>query len=187
MKKLFVLLIALMLVLSLAACGGDKDPAPSGNGDNQSQSQNNGSDKQGKPNDVFNDITAENCLQLLEDDVGIKISLPDGWSINDASSLVGAHITIDCGGKVSPDEANAFFDSVFAELKKTTGVDGVGHGDDKSYSSFAEGIAAGQYCFHFTKSDGTDIYVDLHVEDYDYSTGEEMVQSIKLYFSLSNK
>lgn len=34
MKKLFALLLALVMVLSLAACGGDKDPTPSGNGDN---------------------------------------------------------------------------------------------------------------------------------------------------------
>lgn len=44
MKKLFALLIAVMMVLSLAACGGNDDPDPSGSGTGQQ-----GSEQTGQP------------------------------------------------------------------------------------------------------------------------------------------
>ena len=42
MKKLFALLLAMMMVLSLAACGGNDTPDPSGSGSNTPGSSDNG-------------------------------------------------------------------------------------------------------------------------------------------------
>ena len=183
MKKILALLLAMMMVLSLAACGGNEE-TPSGSGTTDPGASQNNNDDKTRPNDVFDDITTENCLQLVEDAIGITIALPEGWSISEASSLLGAHILIACGGSVPTADAEAFFESVFAALKEATGADGVGHYDNVAYSTFAEGDAASESSFNFEKSDGTAVYVDFKIEDWDFSTGEEMVEAVGLYLKI---
>lgn len=78
MKKLFALLIAMMMVLSLAACGGGNDtPDPSGSGDNtpgNSQQQEQPGDTPGN-NELF-DVTDE------------QITVSDGMNAADVPAVM---------------------------------------------------------------------------------------------------
>ena len=60
MKKLFALILALMMVLSLAACGGDKDKTPSGS--SQQQEQNTPDPGTDEPSDTLDDNTGEGSI-----------------------------------------------------------------------------------------------------------------------------
>ena len=100
MKKLFALLLALVLVLSLAACGGgDDDKTPSNDDPPASgqQQEQNTPDPAPAP-DNPDSSKDENSGEDEQKDVPVPTTgLPLDWTDNDHTKLVPAP---DCGGKV---------------------------------------------------------------------------------------
>ena len=100
MKKLFALLLALVLVLSLAACGGgDDDKTPSNDDPPASgqQQEQNTPDPAPAP-DNPDSSKDENSGEDEQKDVPVPTTgLPLNWPDNDYTKLVPAP---DCGGKV---------------------------------------------------------------------------------------
>ena len=98
MKKLFALLLALVLVLSLAACGGEKAPSDEENTPSSSQQQEQNTPDPAPAPDNPDSSKDENSGEDEQKDVPVPTTgLPLNWPDNDYTKLVPAP---DCGGKV---------------------------------------------------------------------------------------
>ena len=164
MKKILAFLLAMMLVLSLAACGGKDTPAASGSEGNtpsssQQQEQPSSTPDEGDGNSdgdghfYFADATVDNWAQVLEEQLGISISVPDGWSVSkiegddwskEYASEGDIYIYFDCPDATLEDEAGIqaitdFLSSAFDAIKSKATGDIVGMYDSsKTFDSLPE-------------------------------------------------
>lgn len=83
MKKLFALLLALVLVLFLAACGSKETPNNPDNTNNPSQSL--GSENEDNNGGESVKATQDNWLEVVHNAFGFELKLPDGWTTTDVT------------------------------------------------------------------------------------------------------
>ena len=157
MKKLLATLLAAALLCSLAACGGNDKPSTS-----QQQEQNTpdpgttqtGEKERGLGGHFnFGDATIDNWAQKLEEQIGISIPVPDGWSVSkvegtdwnkDMSSEGDIYIYFDCPDITSEDAAGVqdikdFLSSAFDAVKNKATGDIIGMYDrSKTFDTLPE-------------------------------------------------
>ena len=142
MKKLFAFLLALMMVLSLAACGDNNttDPDKDNPGVSQSGENNNGGDKLNtKREEAVKQANKDNWQQVVKDNFGVTVTVPDGWTVDIAKYAAGGvTVTFECSSTET--EALAFLDGLYAQLKAQA-VDGVKSDYDGTvYESYSEAL-----------------------------------------------
>jgi hypothetical protein len=127
LNKRIAIALVLILAISLAACSGKDDKpaassgAPSSTGETNSASTPSVGESDGIP---IQDVNTGNWQAVIKNYFGLDISIPDGWSINSATSLNGkSDVTVefDAGGT---DELLAFAETVFdqAQAASTDGI-----------------------------------------------------------------
>ena len=136
MKKIFTLLLALMMVLSLAGCGDKDDPKPSGSG-GSGASQND--DKGGKDKDSisFKDASADNWNTVIKNNVGMSFELPDGWTVDKVEAgktNIKIYFVTDYGKTENDDLCKAFSETIFEQIK-TVATGGVHDFNDPEMKS----------------------------------------------------
>ena len=143
MKKLFAILLAAMMVLSLAACGNNETPSGSENNPGISQNggeNNNGGDKLNtKREEAVKQANKDNWQQVVKDNFGVTVTVPDGWTVDIAKYAAGGvTVTFECSSTET--EALAFLDGLYAQLKAQA-VDGVKSDYDGTvYESYSEAL-----------------------------------------------
>ena len=142
MKKLFALLIALMMIFSLAACGDNNttDPDKDNPGVSQSCENNDGGDKLNtKREEAVKQANKDNWQQVVKDNFGVTVTVPDGWTVDIAKYAAGGvTVTFECSSTET--EALAFLDGLYAQLKAQA-VDGVKSDYDGTvYESYSEAL-----------------------------------------------
>ena len=142
MKKLFAFLLALMMVLSLAACGDNNttDPDKDNPGVSQSGENNDGGDKLNtKREEAVKQANKDNWQQVVKDNFGVTVTVPDGWTVDIAKYAAGGiKVTFECSSTET--EALAFLDGLYAQLKAQA-VDGVKSDYDGTvYESYSEAL-----------------------------------------------
>ena len=142
MKKLFALLIALMMVFSLAACdlGNTVDPNKDNPGVSQSGENNDSGDKLNtKREEAVKQANKDNWQQVVKDNFGVTVTVPDGWTVDIAKYAAGGvKVTFECSSTET--EALAFLDGLYAQLKAQA-VDGVKSDYDGTvYESYSEAL-----------------------------------------------
>ncbi len=180
MKKLMAILLAGLMIFSLAACTGG-----GGSSDDDGGIKNIGK-KGGIP---IKEITTENWAQVVEDNFGLKIALPDGWEISSAKSLGGAHIDFTCN--TTEDEAMTFLEGIFSDLKEMSigGISGHYDIDEKPQESIKAALEdlgnadAFNLWLDEEKSKGIHFQYSIH-EVLNKETGElDSVDEIGIYLS----
>lgn len=143
MKKLLALLLVGMMIFSLAACGNNETPSGS-EGDNpgvsQSGENNNGGDKLNtKREEAVKQANKDNWQQVVKDNFGVTVTVPDGWTVDIAKYAAGGiTVTFECSSTET--EALAFLDGLYAQLKEQA-VDGVKSDYDGTvYESYSEAL-----------------------------------------------
>ena len=143
MKKLLALLLVLLLTFSLAACGNDENTDPSGSdnpGVSQSGENNDGGDKLNtKREEAVKQANKDNWQQVVKDNFGVTVTVPDGWTVDIAKYAAGGvKVTFECSSTKT--EALAFLDGLYAQLKAQA-VDGVKSDYDGTvYESYSEAL-----------------------------------------------
>ncbi len=143
MKKLLAILLAAMMLLSLAACDTGDDPNPSGSknpGTSQSGENNDGGDKLNtKREEAVKQANKDNWQQVVKDNFGVTVTVPDGWTVDIAKYAAGGvKVTFECSSTET--EALAFLDGLYAQLKAQA-VDGVKSDYDGTvYESYSEAL-----------------------------------------------
>ena len=142
MKKLFALLLALMMIFSLAACGDNNttDPDKDNPGVSQSGENNDGGDKLNtKREEAVKQANKDNWQQVVKDNFGVTVTVPDGWTVDIAKYAAGGvKVTFECSSTET--EALAFLDGLYAQLKAQA-VDGVKSDYDGTvYESYSEAL-----------------------------------------------
>ncbi len=135
MKKIFALLLALMMVFALVACGDNGDNP--GNTDNPGTSQG-GENNNGSTTSMEN-ISVDNWQQLVKECFGVDITVPNGWELTNVKNVGKNGVYI----YFNPNNADetavlAFLESIFNDLKGVTTGDITGHYDDLAYTSMSE-------------------------------------------------
>ena len=144
MKKLFALLIALMMVFALVACDTGDDPNPSGS-NNPGTSQNGGENNDSgdklntKREEAVKQANKDNWQQVVKDNFGVTVTVPDGWTVDIAKYAAGGiNVTFECNSTET--EVLAFLDGLYAQLKAQA-VDGVKSDYDGTvYESYSEAL-----------------------------------------------
>ena len=142
MKKLFALLLAMMMIFSLAACGDNNttDPDKDSPGVSQSGENNDGGDKLNtKREEAVKQANKDNWQQVVKDNFGVTVTVPDGWTVDIAKYAAGGvTVTFECSSTET--EALAFLDGLYAQLKAQA-VDGVKSDYDGTvYESYSEAL-----------------------------------------------
>ena len=183
MKKILALALALIMVLALAACGGNEEnPSGSGTTDpgTSQQEQSGGTD--------IDNINTSNWSEVIENNYGLKLSLPSGWTVSDTygksiSGIVEVEFNIGADEKTKMfEEFEAYGEEIFAALKEIA-VGDITHAHDTStvYNSFAEadgGFHQGDMrvfvdaeknksiIIHYTKVDGKVVTLELNKDGF---------------------
>ncbi len=138
MKKLLVFLLATILMLTLTACGEQGD-APAGDANDPGTSQGDGSTASGT---AIKDINADNWAEVVSENFGLDLTLPEGWSVKEVSSPNGASnvkLYFNVGGEAT---YNTFGETLFAELKKDAVGDITKYMSESTvYATFADAAA----------------------------------------------
>ena len=142
MKKLLAILLAAMMLLSLAACGDNNttDPDKDNPGVSQSGENNDGGDKLNtKREEAVKQANKDNWQQVVKDNFGVTVTVPDGWTVDIAKYAAGGvKVTFECSSTET--EALAFLDGLYAQLKAQA-VDGVKSDYDGTvYESYSEAL-----------------------------------------------
>ena len=142
MKKILAILLAAMMLLSLAACGDNNttDPDKDNPGVSQSGENNNGGDKLNtKREEAVKQANKDNWQQVVKDNFGVTVTVPDGWTVDIAKYAAGGiTVTFECSSTET--EALAFLDGLYAQLKEQA-VDGVKSDYDGTvYESYSEAL-----------------------------------------------
>ena len=142
MKKLLTLLLAMLMVFSLAACGENNttDPDKDNPGVSQSGENNDGGDKLNtKREEAVKQANKDNWQQVVKDNFGVTVTVPDGWTVDIAKYAAGGiKVTFECSSTET--EALAFLDGLYAQLKAQA-VDGVKSDYDGTvYESYSEAL-----------------------------------------------
>lgn len=131
-KGLFIVAFAFVLLLSLTGCGEQKE-------------NNNGGTKGNTTSGTkLENINTSNWAQVVEDNFGLKVSLPSGWTVSAATSpnkVTNVEIKFTKGGDTT---FEAFGEQIFAELKADA-VGDITKYADKSiiYNSFTDANRSG--------------------------------------------
>lgn len=83
MKKLFALLLILVMMFTLTACGGDNGSTNNGGGTN------NGGTVSQEDTDKVDAITTANWQTVVKDKFSLDVTLPSGWAIKNAQVMSG--------------------------------------------------------------------------------------------------
>ena len=142
MKKVLAILLAAMMLLSLAACGDNNttDPDKDSPGVSQSGENNDGGDKLNtKREEAVKQVNKDNWQQVVKDNFGVTVTVPDGWTVDIAKYAAGGvKVTFECNSTET--EALAFLDGLYAQLKAQA-VDGVKSDYDGTvYESYSEAL-----------------------------------------------
>ena len=142
MKKLLAILLAAMMVFALAACGDNNttDPDKDSPGVSQSGENNDGGDKLNtKREEAVKQANKDNWQQVVKDNFGVTVTVPDGWTVDIAKYAAGGvKVTFECSSTKT--EALAFLDGLYAQLKAQA-VDGVKSDYDGTvYESYSEAL-----------------------------------------------
>ena len=142
MKKLLAILLAAMMVFALAACGDNNttDPGKDNPGVSQSGENNDGGDKLNtKREEAVKQANKDNWQQVVKDNFGVTVTVPDGWTVDIAKYAAGGiKVTFECSSTET--EALAFLDGLYAQLKAQA-VDGVKSDYDGTvYESYSEAL-----------------------------------------------
>ena len=142
MKKLLAILLAAMMVFALAACGDNNttDPDKDNPGVSQSGENNNGGDKLNtKREEAVKQANKDNWQQVVKDNFGVTVTVPDGWTVDIAKYAAGGvNVTFECSSTET--DAIAFLDGLYAQLKAQA-VDGVKSDYDGTvYESYSEAL-----------------------------------------------
>ena len=178
MKKLFALLIALMMIVSLVACGENTDTPSGSEGNNHGTSQtdnqggNNGGENNGGDSYAIADVSADNWEKVIEENFGIKITLPDGWTIQSVASPNGysnVKIFFVPGGSETYD---SFGETLFAACKTASTQ------KDMEKASFADTAMAKGTCswkyYPDIKLDDGQTVTYIQINYYDNGSNIEM-------------
>ena len=168
MKKLLALLLVGIMIFSLVACGDNNttdpnndNPGTSQSGENEndngnntgtSQTENqggestNGGSEEGNEGLAFGDATAENWAQVIYDNFGFELTMPDGWTCTKVkvyTSLEYIEITFTSDDVIDDtlngDEADTFAELIFNELKAiATGTIYRENAQDTVYENFSQ-------------------------------------------------
>ena len=135
-------LLAAMMVFALAACGDNNttDPDKDNPGVSQSGENNNGGDKLNtKREEAVKQANKDNWQQVVKDNFGVTVTVPDGWTVDIAKYAAGGiKVTFECSSTET--EALAFLDGLYAQLKAQA-VDGVKSDYDGTvYESYSEAL-----------------------------------------------
>ena len=142
MKKLLALLLVGMMIFSLAACGDNNttDPDKDNPGVSQSGENNDSGDKLNtKREEAVKQANKDNWQQVVKDNFGVTVTVPDGWTVDIAKYAAGGvTVTFECSSTET--EALAFLDGLYAQLKAQA-VDGVKSDYDGTvYESYSEAL-----------------------------------------------
>ena len=142
MKKILAILLAAMMVFALAACGDNNttDPDKDNPGVSQSGENNDGGDKLNtKREEAVKQANKDNWQQVVKDNFGVTVTVPDGWTVDIAKYAAGGiKVTFECSSTET--EALAFLDDLYAQLKAQA-VDGVKSDYDGTvYESYSEAL-----------------------------------------------
>jgi|GEM_PF-1580613 len=142
MKKILAILLAAMMVFALAACGDNNttDPDKDNPGVSQSGENNDGGDKLNtKREEAVKQANKDNWQQVVKDNFGVTVTVPDGWTVDIAKYAAGGvKVTFECSSTET--EALAFLDGLYAQLKAQA-VDGVKSDYDGTvYESYSEAL-----------------------------------------------
>ena len=142
MKKLLAILLAAMMVFALAACGDNNttDPDKDNPGVSQSGENNDGGDKLNtKREEAVKQANKDNWQQVVKDNFGVTVTVPDGWTVDIAKYAAGGvTVTFECSSTET--DAIAFLDGLYAQLKSQA-VDGVKSDYDGTvYESYSEAL-----------------------------------------------
>ena len=142
MKKILAILLAAMMVFALAACGDNNttDPDKDNPGVSQSGENNDGGDKLNtKREEAVKQANKDNWQQVVKDNFGVTVTVPDGWTVDIAKYAAGGvKVTFECSSTET--DAIAFLDGLYAQLKAQA-VDGVKSDYDGTvYESYSEAL-----------------------------------------------
>ena len=142
MKRILAIILAAMMLLSLAACGDNNttDPDKDNPGVSQSGENNDGGDKLNtKREEAVKQANKDNWQQVVKDNFGVTVTVPDGWTVDIAKYAAGGvTVTFECSSTET--EALAFLDDLYAQLKAQA-VDGVKSDYDGTvYESYSEAL-----------------------------------------------
>ena len=142
MKKILAILLAAMMVFALAACGDNNttNPDKDSPGVSQSGENNDGGDKLNtKREEAVKQANKDNWQQVVKDNFGVTVTVPDGWTVDIAKYAAGGvKVTFECSSTET--EALAFLDGLYAQLKAQA-VDGVKSDYDGTvYESYSEAL-----------------------------------------------
>ena len=142
MKKILAILLAAMMVFALAACGDNNttNPDKDSPGVSQSGENNDGGDKLNtKREEAVKQANKDNWQQVVKDNFGVTVTVPDGWTVDIAKYAAGGvKVTFECSSTET--EAFAFLDGLYAQLKAQA-VDGVKSDYDGTvYESYSEAL-----------------------------------------------
>ena len=142
MKRIISILLAMMMLLSLAACGDNNttDPDKDNPGVSQSGENNDSGDKLNtKREEAVKQANKDNWQQVVKDNFGVTVTVPDGWTVDIAKYAAGGvKVTFEC--RSTETDAIAFLDGLYAQLKAQA-VDGVKSDYDGTvYESYSEAL-----------------------------------------------
>ena len=129
MKKVWSCLLVVTMAFALAACGKDSEKTSGGDV----------SVTKGGKGVAIEDVTVDNWQQVVKDNFGLTLTLPEGWTVTKTVSLVGVHVYFGCNADEA--EVVSFLEGVFSELKRIATGGITGHYDDAPYNSIAEARA----------------------------------------------